>query len=224
MVQIKTYSGGSVGNRDVDASVFAENRPGRPQLLGRTLKDAVVMYEANLRQGTHKAKTRSEVAGGNKKLWKQKHTGRARMGTKKSPLWRGGGVVFGPRPRDYSYKMPVKARRLALKNALFSKFQDSEVAVADGFSGEQPSTKAAFGILKALGMDSSTLVVTAELDRNAYLSLRNIPLVDVMPVSDLNARAVLLRRNLVLPPAALEALQSRFGVGAEAAAGTEETN
>ena len=124
MAQVKVYSGGSVSSRDVDASPFGD------KVLGRTLKDAVVMYEANARQGTAKSKTRSEVAGPNKKLWKQKHTGRARMGSKKVVHWRGGGTAFGPVPRDYSYHMPKKARRAALRNAVFTKFDDGEVCVA----------------------------------------------------------------------------------------------
>ena len=204
MVEIKTFTGGSLGSRDVDASVFGE------RVLGRTLKDAVVMYEANRRQGTAKAKTRSEVKGPNKKLWKQKHTGRARMGTPKSPLWRGGGVVFGPRPRDYYYQMPRKARQLATRNAVFTKFRDEEVAVADGFPADKPNTKQAFAVLKSLGMERSTLVVTAELDQNLYLSLRNVPHVSVLPASDLNAHTVLLHRHMVLTPAALEVLQQRY--------------
>jgi large subunit ribosomal protein L4 len=205
MAEVKVFDGGAVKSTDVDASLFGT------RVLGRTLKDAVVMYEANMRAGTHKAKTRSEVNGPNKKLWPQKHTGRARMGTAKSPLWRGGGVVFPPVPRDYSYHMPVKARRAAVRNALFTKFRDGEVAVADGFPADKPSTKAALAILKQLGMARSATVVTEQADRNLWLSLRNVPLVDVCPVSDLNARQVLLRRWLVVTPKALEALKQRFG-------------
>ena len=205
MAEVKVFQGGSVSSTDFDAAVFGS------RVLGRTLKDAVVMYEANARAGTHKTKTRSEVRGGNKKLWKQKHTGRARMGTTKSPLWRGGGRIFGPRPRDYGYHMPVKARRTALRNALFSKFRDGEVALAEGWPTDKPSTKAAVAILEQLGMGRSATVVTDQLDRNLYLSLRNVPLVDVCTAADLNAHQVLLRRWLVCTPAALEALKGRFG-------------
>lgn len=210
MAEVKVLQGGSVGKTEFDASLFGT------RVLGRTIKDAIVMYEANARAGTHKAKTRSEVKGPNKKLWPQKHTGRARMGTPKSPLWRGGGVIFGPVPRDYSYHMPVKARRAALRNALFTKFRDGEVAVADGWPTGKPSTKGAFGILKQLGMERSATVVTDQGDRNLWLSLRNVPLVDVCSVADLNTRQVLLRRWLVVTPAALEAMKARFGRTAEA--------
>lgn len=205
MAAVKILKGGSVQQAEFDASLFGS------RVLGRTLKDAVVMYEANARAGTHKTKTRSEVRGPNKKLWPQKHTGRARMGTPKSPLWRGGGVIFGPRPRDYSYHMPVKARRAALRNALWTKFNDGEVAVAEGWPQGEPSTKAACVILQQLGMQKSATVVTDKNDRNLWLSLRNVPLVDVCSVDDLNARQLLLRRWLVVTPAALEAMKQRFG-------------
>lgn len=204
MAEVKVYSGGKVSAQEVDASLFGD------KALVRTMKDAVVMYEANVRQGTAKTKTRAEVAGPNKKLWKQKHTGRARMGTQKSPVWRGGGVAFGPRPRDYSYAMPVKARRVALRNAVFTKFRDGEVAVAEGWPTDKPNTKAAFGILEQLEMTRSVTVVTDKLDRNLYLSLRNVPHVDVRVVDDLNARQVLLRRYMVVTPGALDALKQRL--------------
>ncbi len=205
MVKVKLYSGGSVKSTEVDESLFGD------RVLGRTLKDAVVMYEANARAGTAKTKTRGEVKGPNKKLWRQKHTGRARMGTKKSPLWRGGGIVFGPRPRDYSYQMPKKARQVALRNAVFTKFRDGEVAVVDGMSGDKPSTRQAVSILHALGLERSVLVVLEFPDRNVHLSLRNVPDVDVIPVADLNAHRVLLRRHMVLTAGALDSLKRSVG-------------
>jgi large subunit ribosomal protein L4 len=204
MVEVKVLRGGALASTTVDESAFGA------KVLGRTLKDAVVMYEANLRQGTVQAKTRSMVKGPNKKLWPQKHTGRARMGTTKSPLWRGGGRIHPPAPRDHSYAMPKQARRAALRNAIFTKFRDQEVGIADGWPVGEPSTKSAVAILNQLGMGRSTTVVTADLDRNLVLSLRNVPLVDVRTLADLNARQVLLRRHLVLTPAAFEALQQRF--------------
>jgi len=204
MVEVKVFEGGAVKARSVDAAEFGG------KVLGRTLKDAVVMYEANARQGTAQAKTRAMVRGGNKKLWKQKHTGRARMGTTKSPLWAGGGRIHPPAPRDHSYAMPKKARRVALRNALFTKFRDGEVAIAAGWPSGKPSTKAAHGILSKLGMCASATVVTTGVDSTLVKSLRNVPLVDVCTVDDLNARQVLLRRYLVLTPQAFEAVQQRF--------------
>jgi large subunit ribosomal protein L4 len=188
MVEVKVLQGGALKSKDVDAAAFGS------RVLGRTLKDAIVMYEANARAGTVQARTRSMVHGGNKKLWPQKHTGRARMGTTKSPLWRGGGRIHPPEPRDHSYAMPVKARRVALRNAVFTKFRDGEVAIADGWPQGKPNTKAAVGILSQLGMARSATVVTSETDKNLYLSLRNVPLVEVRTIDDLNARQVLLRR------------------------------
>ena len=207
MVEVKAYSEGSVQTREVDESLFGD------LLLKRTLKDAVVMYEANARTGTVKTKTRGEVRGPNNKLWKQKHTGRARMGTKKAPHWRGGGTVFGPRPRDYSYQMPRKARRAALRSAVLSKLRDGELMLADGWPGadQKPSTKQAMSILAGLGLEGgSVLVVTEEHDTVLYRSLRNVPRVDVRPVSDLNAFEVLLRRHMVLTPGAMAKLEERM--------------
>lgn len=205
MAQVKVYNSGSVSTTAIDPSLFGD------RILGRTLKEAVVMYEANVRAGTAKTKTRAEVKGPNHKLWKQKHTGRARMGTEKAPHWTGGGVAFGPRPRDYSFHMPKKMRRVALRNAVYSKFADEEVCVADGWPTSTPSTKQAVGVLAALDVLRSALVVTADIDRVLCMSLRNVPHVDVRTVADLNARDVLLRRNLVLTPAAFEAFKAKFG-------------
>ncbi|MFO1051333.1 MAG: 50S ribosomal protein L4 [Planctomycetota bacterium] len=205
MAQVKVYRSGSVSTTDVDSSLFGE------RVLGRTLKEAVVMYEANKRAGTAKTKTRAEVAGPNHKLWKQKHTGRARMGTEKAPHWTGGGVAFGPRPRDYSFHMPKNSRRVALRNAVYSKFADGEVCVAEGWPSDAPSTKQAVAVLRALGIERGALVVTAEIDRVLWKSLRNVPQVDVRPLADLNARDVLLRRHMVLTPAALDAMKARLG-------------
>lgn len=204
MAEVKVLQGGAVATKQVDESAFGT------KVLGRTLKDAVVMYEDNARQGTVQARTRSMVKGPNKKLWPQKHTGRARMGTPKSPLWRGGGRIHPPAPREHRYSMPKQARRVALRNALFTKFRDSEVAIADGWPTGKPNTKAAVGVLSKLGIGTGATVVTSQIDRNLWLSLRNVPLVDVCTVADLNARQVLLRRHLVLTPDAYAALEARF--------------
>ena len=210
MVEVKVYKGGSVATQDVDAGAFGS------KVLGRTLKDAIVMYQANQRQGTVRAKTRSMVRGGNKMLYPQKHTGRARMGTTNSPIWRGGGRIHPPAPRDHSYAMPKKARRVALRNAIFTKFRDGEVAIADGWPTDVPSTRSAVAILSQLNMGHSVTVVTDGADKTVYKSLRNVPLIDVARLDDLNARQVLLRRYLVLTPAAYESLEKRFAKTATA--------
>ncbi|MCX8030441.1 MAG: 50S ribosomal protein L4 [Thermodesulfovibrionales bacterium] len=149
---------------------------------------AVRSYLANQRQGTHATKTRGMVRGGGKKPWKQKHTGRARHGSIRSPLWRGGGVVFGPQPRDYSIKLPKKQRRVALYKALTMKLADGEIFVVDSLNFEHPKTKQMIEILKSWGLLSKTvLVVISDMDKNIILSARNIPTVDVVNVKDLNA-------------------------------------
>ena len=136
-MQVKSYKAGNIGQVEFDESNFGA------KVLYRTLKDAVVMYQANRRQGTVKTLGRSEIAGSNKKPYKQKHTGRARAGDRKSPIWRGGGTVFGPRPRDYSYHMPAKARRVALRSALAGKLADDQVVLAE--LGRLPGSLRAIG-------------------------------------------------------------------------------
>lgn len=164
----------------------------------RLLKEAVVMYRANRRVGTHSTKTRAEVAGSSRKPWRQKGTGRARAGTRKSPLWRGGGVVFGPHPRDYSYAIHRKQRRLAVRSALFSKFQDKEVVIVEGLEVEEPKTKLVARALRALGIQRSCLIGTKGVQRNLVLAARNLPGVQVAPVSDFNAFDVLRAHTIVL--------------------------
>ena len=201
-VPVKDATGAARGER----SVAAESLDDRVRY--RLLKEAVVMYQANQRSGTHQAKTRAEIQGSQQKPWRQKGTGRARSGSRKSPVWRGGGVAFGPRPRDYSYSINRKQRRLALRSALFSKLKDGEAIVLDGVDLSAPKTKTLASALSACGVDRGALIVTKEVDRNWVLSARNIPGVAVAPVSDLNAYDVLNARALVFTPEALEAVSS----------------
>jgi large subunit ribosomal protein L4 len=176
------------------------------------LHEAVVNYLANQRQGTHATKTRGMVRGGGRKPWRQKHTGRARHGSIRSPLWKGGGVVFGPQPRDYSYEMPKKQRRLALKTALSAKLKDGELIVVDKISFEQPKTKEMVSLLKSLGLNgNSVLIVTADKDENVYLSARNIPGVTVMRAMDLNTYQLLVHQRVVLTKDALQKIQEVWG-------------
>lgn len=170
------------------------------------LKEAAVMYLANKRVGTHATKTRGQIAGSNKKPWKQKGTGRARAGTRKSPLWRGGGTIFGPHPRDYSYAINRKQRRVALRSALFAKFRDGQVIVIDGLKADSPKTKPVAAALKALGVQGACLIGTSAQDKNLYLSARNIPGVLVSAVRDFNALDVLNARTVVLTRDGFDAL------------------
>ncbi len=171
------------------------------------LHNAVVNFLANQRQGTHATKTKGLVSGGGKKPWKQKHTGRARSGSSRSPLWRGGGTVFGPQPRDYSYAIPKKARRLALKAALSGKLSDGEIIVVETLSLEKPQTKEMMSVLKGLQLDGkSTLIIVPEHNETIVLSARNIPGVTVTRVSDLNCYDVAAHSRLLMTRQAAEML------------------
>lgn len=156
-----------------------------------TVHTAVVGYLANQRQGTHATKTRGLVRGGGKKPYKQKHTGRARQGSIRSPLCRKGGTVFGPQPREYRMNLPVAARRAGLRKALTMKAADGQVMAVDGFSLEAPKTKKMVEVLAGLGLAGKrVLIVLPGKDDRVFLSARNIPGVGVMTASDLNAHAV----------------------------------
>lgn len=172
----------------------------RPDLL----HEAVVNYLANQRQGTHATKTRSDVRGGGRKPFRQKGTGRARQGTIRSPLMKGGGTVFGPQTRDYYYKMPRKQRRLALKSALSSKVNSGELAIIDAIKFDRPRTRDMVSLLEDMGMmDKSVLVVLPEKNSNVMLSARNIPGVDVIRAADLNTYELLLHSQVLMTRDAL---------------------
>ncbi len=182
------------------------------------LHDVVVMYEANKRQGTASTKTRSEIAGSGRKPWRQKGTGRARAGTAKSPIWRKGGIVFGPKPRDFSYSMPKKALRKALANALLAKIRESQLHLVDSLDFEQPRTKEMVEVLSNLGLKGAVTVVVGPSGANVYLSARNVPKIKVRAAADLNARDVLLSKNLLVTSEAFETLKQRVGVEVEGGA------
>lgn len=210
-MQVKSYKAGSLGEVDFDESSLFD-KVGKDRVLYRTLKDAVVMFQANQRQGTAKTKERGEVTGSNKKPWRQKHTGRARAGSVKSPIWRGGGTVFGPRPRDYSYHMPAAQRRVALRTALLGKLKDGEVVIADLGDFPQPSAKSARRILADLGSPRRALVVVAGRDTNVWKSFRNFPGVSVRPAIDLCAHDVVAGGLVIAESAAMDALTRRVGL------------
>jgi len=210
-IQVCRFEGGKVEKREVDVSALGR-RPHR-----RLLREAVIMYEANQRAGTHCTKTRAEVDYTNKKPWAQKHTGRARAGTRRSPIWRGGGIIHGPRPRDYSYGMPRKALRAATRSALLGKLLDDEVKVLEGVSLEAPSTRKVAAALKPLGLAGSTLFVTPEADGPFFRSARNLAGATVRRAAEVNAYDLLAHRNVVLVNGALEALLKAAGTAGEAA-------
>ncbi len=200
-----------------------ETLPVRDDLFGKyvsrkLLHNAVLMYEANKRQGTASTKIRSEVAGSGIKPWRQKGTGRARVGTIRSPIWRSGGVVFGPRPRDYSYSLPKKALRKALAGALLSKIRDSQLHIINTLEFEQPGTKQMAQVLANLGIEGSVCVVLGPSAKNVHLSARNIPAVEVRRASDLNAHDVLLVKSVLFTREAFSICCERVGRGVEGGA------
>lgn len=192
-----------VGTIDLPATIFAE--PLRRALLA----DVVRMQTASRRAGTHATKEKGEVRGGGKKPWKQKGTGRARAGSIRSPLWPGGGTIFGPHPRDYSYKMPKQARKTALRSALAQKHREERLTIVDRIELPEPKTKHFVELLRGLGVDDTVLVVISEADAKVELASRNLPRVKVLRVAGLNVYDLLRYHHLVLTKAALEALNER---------------
>jgi large subunit ribosomal protein L4 len=170
------------------------------------LHDAVTSYMGNQRQGTHKVKRRQEVSGGNQKPWKQKGTGRARQGTTRAPHWRGGGVVFGPAPRDYRTNLPRKVRQLARQSALNARAREGMLRVIDPITMEAPKTKGLLALIDKLSLgDVRTLVLTAGSKPAVYLSARNAPNVSVLPFSDATAYEILHAHAVVIESSALGA-------------------
>ena len=197
-LDIFNVAGEKTGVLPVDADSLGE-------VVSRSLMHRVVVsYEANLRQGNACTKTRGDRKGSGKKLWKQKGTGRARVGSVRSPLWRGGGVIFGPKPRDYRMKMSQKERSLALRGALQGKINDSEVVLLDEMKLSEVKTKNVASFLNTSGVGTSVLFVSESLNSDWLRATKNIQKAEVLPLSDLNALKVLKARTLVFEKAALE--------------------
>jgi large subunit ribosomal protein L4 len=247
MLTLNVYDrqGATVGTVDVDPAEFGG------EVNKQLLHDVVLMHLANQRAGTHSTKRRGEVAGSTKKLFRQKGTGNARAGTRRTNKRRGGGTAKGPKPRDYEYHLPKKAVRAATRMAILSKFQDNEAAVIDDLSvpAGQPKTKEVASVLLALakGMKlpvpkregeeltpeqeenrrkkqarkTTWLIGTADYDPTLYKSMRNIRGVEVLPASQFNAYTVLRQKRLVLTRAALEQLRRKGEPGASATGGGE---
>jgi len=200
---IYSRSGDNVGSFAIEASDIA------PSINKQLLHDAVVMYQANTRLGTASSKTRAQVAGSTKKMYRQKGTGNARAGSRRSGIRRGGGHIFAKQPRSFYYRLPRKALKLATRMAVAARVKDDEVMVIDELGFDAPKTKDMAGILKALKIDAGTTLVAVEsYCRDLYLSSRNIAGVEVMPVSDINALAVLRPHRVLFTKAALEAFKS----------------
>ena len=200
-IDIKTAEGKKASTADLADSVFGIE-PNIP-----VMHQVVRMQRASWRAGTHDTKTRGQVRGGGKKPWRQKGTGRARQGTIRAPHWRGGGVVFGPHPRDYSFKVNKKEIKLAIRSALSAKLADGELIVVDKLEFDAPRTKDAVAVLKALEVEGRCTIVIEEDNMDALLSLRNIPTVDVVLSGEENTYELLDNKRLIFEQDALKKLE-----------------
>jgi large subunit ribosomal protein L4 len=212
-LNVHDVKGKKVGTYNIEPTDLA------PRINKQLLHDAVVMYQANLRQGTHKTKNRHEVSGSTKKMYRQKGTGNARAGHRKSGIRRGGGHMKQVHPRDYSYSLPRKALQLATRMALAAKVQDDEVLLIDKLEFGAPKTKEMAGILKTLGCEGqAVLVATENYDVNVYKSGRNINRVNVSPAGDLNALSILSAKRVLMTTAALDAIKAKASSASKAEA------
>lgn len=201
---IYDMTGTQVGDYEIDPQMLA------PRVSKQLLHDVVVMYLANQRQGSNKTKSRGEVSGSTKKIYKQKGTGNARMGAKRNPVRRGGGHANSRQPRSYYYRLPRKAVQAATRMAIAAKISSGSVIVVDKFAMDAPKTKTLALAFKAIGLEGLTKTfATNGLDKNLYLSGRNIEGLTISPVSDLNALIILRPRKLVVTKDALDWLKSR---------------
>lgn len=206
-VKLLSASGGSSGDITLDDSIFSAkvNVPLMHQVVTAQLAAA--------RAGTHSTKTRGEVRGGGAKPWRQKGTGRARHGSSREPQWKGGGIVFGPKPRDHAQHVPKKMRAAALRSALSVRAKDGNLFVVDALSFDKPKTKEALALLKAWGIEGKLLLVLTPDDRNAAYAFRNLPDIHVIAEHQLNVYDVINADNVVFVRAAIEAFQTRTSNG-----------
>ena len=202
-VSVYNIEGKEVGSIELNDAVFGV------EINEHLVHMAVVNQLANNRQGTQSAKTRSEVSGGGRKPWRQKGTGHARQGSTRSPQWTGGGVVFAPKPRDYSFKMNKKEKRIALLSALSSKVADNKIVVLDAFNLDEVKTKKFAEVMSNLKVDKALVVIEGE-NKNVVLSGRNIPTVKVSATNEINTYDVLKYDTLVVTKAAVEKLQEVY--------------
>ncbi|MEE8722461.1 MAG: 50S ribosomal protein L4 [Eggerthellaceae bacterium] len=200
-IDIKDASGKTVDTAELAASVF-----GIEPNVG-VMHQVVRAQRAAWRSGTSNTLTRGKVSGGGRKPWRQKGTGRARQGSIRAPQWAGGGVVFGPHPRSYAFKVNKKEIKLAMRSALSAKLADGELIIVDKFDFEEPSTKAAVAALKALGVEGRSTLIVGNDDVNTYLSFRNIPTVNIIPVNVMNTYEFLDNKKLILTTEALKRIE-----------------
>lgn len=202
-IKVVDMSGKELREIEISEVLFASD------INETAVHQAVVNHLANRRQGTQSTKTRSEVRGGGRKPWRQKGTGSARQGSTRSPQWKGGGVVFAPKPRDYSYKLPKSLKKVALSSALTSKFNDGKMIVVDNISFDAPKTSKMVEFFDKLGA-KKPLVVTESVDKNVYLSARNIEKAAVTYADLINVYELLKHDNLVISESALKRVEEVF--------------
>lgn len=200
-IEIKDAAGKADGSVELNPAVFAIE-PNVP-----VMHQVVRSQRASWRQGTHNTRTRGEVSGGGKKPWKQKGTGRARQGSIRSPQWRGGAVVWGPHPRSYAFSVNKKEVKLAMRSVLSAKLADKQLFVVSNFDFDTPSTKAAIAALRALGVEGRATVVIGNEDMNAFLSFRNVPKVNILPVAEANTYELLDNKALIFTAEALKRIE-----------------
>ena len=203
-VQVKYLAAEEVGSVELSDAVFGV------EVRGDILHRVVLWQLAKRRAGTHKVKTRAEITRTGAKMYKQKGTGRARHGSRRVNIFRGGGVAFGPQPRDHAIDLPKKVRALGLKCALSSKAAEGKLLVLDEVKLAEPKTKALVGALEKLGLGSALVVTGAEIERNFELATRNLPLVDVLPAQGINVYDILRRDTLVLTQDAVARIEERL--------------
>lgn len=203
-IKILNTSGSEVGEYELNDSIF------NIEVNKSVLHDAVVNFLANQRQGTHSAKTRSEVRGGGRKPFRQKGTGRARQGTIRAPHYVGGGVVFAKKPRDFSYKLPKKVKRLAMKSALSDKFQNDFLVIVDSIELEEYKTKAMVGMLNNIRKGKKAYIVTEAMNELVYKSSRNIPGVKTSYVGEMNVYDILNANTLILTKEAVQKIEEVY--------------
>ena len=207
MLKVKVYNqeGAEVKDLELNEAVFGIE-PNKQALF-----DMVLLQRASLRQGTHKVKNRTEVSGGGKKPWRQKGTGRARQGSIRAPQWRGGGVVFGPTPRSYKFKLNRKVRRLALKSALSTKIIDNEFMALEAIKFDAPKTKEMVKVLANLDAPTKTLILVDEIDENVARSANNIPGVKLLDARRVNVYDILNSDKLIMTEAAIKSVEEVLG-------------
>lgn len=203
-VNVYNMSGEQVGEIELNENIFGVKA--NEHVVYEVVKNQL----ANKRQGTQSVKTRAEVRGGGRKPWRQKGTGRARQGSIRAPHWTGGGVSFAPKPRDYSYKVPKKVRRLAMKSVLSSKVENGELIVVDELNFDTPKTKEMVKVLSNLNSDKKTLIVTANSDFNTIKSSSNIPNVETTVVNNLNVYDILKYNSFIITKEALTKVEEVY--------------